>query len=225
MVSGFFTSPCDQARMSSAVARPMRSSSKTLTSSKMSYFLKFSKILGVQDCAWCPGPAPGAPGAGPVSDLVDAGGGVRPPREVDAELLSGAVHLVVRLLHLDGDTVAREHLDVQAQRLHLLEEDLEGLRDARVGDVLALDDRLVDLHAARDVVGLDGEQLLERVGGAVRLERPHLHLTEALTTELRLTTQRLLRDHRVRAGRARVDLVVDQVVQLQDVHVAGRDGL
>src|SRR5687768_1966697 len=117
MVSGFLTSPCDQARMSSAVARPIRSSSKTLTSSKMSYFLKFSKILGVQVRAWSPGPRPLC-GRGPVSDLVDAGGGVRPPREVDTELLSGAVHLVVGLLHLDGDTVAGEHLDVQAQRLH-----------------------------------------------------------------------------------------------------------
>src|SRR5919202_3923075 len=33
MVSGFFTSPCDHWRMSSAVARPIRSSSKKLTSS------------------------------------------------------------------------------------------------------------------------------------------------------------------------------------------------
>ena len=117
----------------------------------------------------------------------------------------------------------REHLDVQAERLHLLDEHLERLGDAGLGDVLALDDRLVDLDAAEDVVGLDREQLLQRVGGAVRLQRPDLHLTEALATELGLTAQRLLRDHRVRAGRARVDLVVDQVVQLEDVHVADRD--
>src|SRR5690606_41640117 len=50
-----------------------------------------------------------------------------------------------------------------------------------------------------------------------------LPISEPLTTELRLTTQRLLRDHRVRPGRTRVDLVVDQVVQLQDVEVADRD--
>src|SRR5689334_23415166 len=48
-------------------------------------------------------------------------------------------------------------------------------------------------------------------------------LTEALATELGLTAERLLGDHRVRAGRARVDLVVDQVVELQDVHVAHGD--
>ena len=60
----------------------------------------------------------------------------------------------------------------------------------------------------------------ERVRRAVGLERPHLHLTEALATELRLPTQRLLGDHRVRAGRPGVDLVVHEVRQLQDVDVA-----
>ena len=115
------------------------------------------------------------------------------------------------------------HADVEAERLHLLDEHLEGLGNARFGDVLALHDRLVHLHAAEHVVGLDGEDLLERVRGAVRLEGPHLHLAEPLTTELRLPTQRLLRDHRVRAGRPGVDLVVDEVRQLQDVHVADGD--
>ena len=118
-----------------------------------------------------------------------------------------------------------QHLDVEAERLHLLDEHLERLGDAGVGDVLALDDGLVDLHAAGHVVGLDREQLLQGVGGAVGLHRPDLHLAEALATELGLTAQRLLRDHRVGAGAARVDLVVDEVVQLEDVHVADRDRL
>src|SRR4029453_11955970 len=41
-----------------------------------------------------------------------------------------------------------------------------------------------------------------------------------LSAELRLTTQRLLRDERVRSDRTRMDLVVDQVRQLQHVDVA-----
>src|SRR3546814_7916625 len=57
------------------------------------------------------------------------------------------------------------------------------------------------------------------------LEGPHLHLAEALAAELRLTAERLLRDHRVRAGAARVDLVVHEVVQLEYVHVPDRDRL
>ena len=114
-------------------------------------------------------------------------------------------------------------MHVERERLHLLQQHLEGLGDRRLGDVLALDDRLVGLHAPDRVVGLDREHLLERVRGAVRLERPHLHLAEALAAELGLAAQRLLRDERVRARRARVDLVVDEVEQLEDVHVADGD--
>ena len=73
------------------------------------------------------------------------------------------------------------------------------------------------------VVRLDGQHLLQRVRRAVGFQRPHFHLAEALAAELRLAAQRLLRDERVRAGRARVHLVVDQVVQLQHVHVADGD--
>src|SRR5580704_5838978 len=100
MVSGFLTSPLDQERIDSAVASPIRSWSKLLTSSTA--------------------------------------------------------------------RSSSRHLDVEAQRLHLLDEHLEALGDARLGDVLPLDDGLVDLDAAQDIVGLDGEQFLERVGGPVR---------------------------------------------------------
>ena len=147
----------------------------------------------------------------------------RAGREVDAELLRGAEQLVVLLAHLDLAALLGEHVHVERERLHLLQQHLEGLGDRRLGDVLALDDRLVGLHAPDGVVGLDREHLLERVRGAVGLERPHLHLAEALAAELRLAAQRLLGDERVRAGRARVDLVVDEVEQLEDVHVADGD--
>ena len=157
------------------------------------------------------------------ADGVPRRGAERAGREVDAELLGRAEQLVVLLAHLDLAALLREDVDVEAERLHLLQQHLEGLGDRRLGDVLALDDRLVGLHAPDGVVGLDREHLLERVRGAVRLERPHLHLAEALAAELRLAAQRLLRDERVRAGRARVDLVVHEVEQLEDVHVADGD--
>src|SRR5204862_7228328 len=54
---------------------------------------------------------------------------------------------------------------------------------------------------------------------------PGLHVAASLPAELRLTARRLLGDQRVRGRRARVDLVVDEVQQLQDVHVADRDRL
>ena len=147
----------------------------------------------------------------------------RAGREVDAELLGGAQELVLLLAHLDLAALVGEHVHVERERLHLLQQHLEGLGDRRLGDVLALDDRLVGLHAPDRVVGLDGEHLLQRVRGAVRLERPHLHLAEALAAELRLAAQRLLGDERVRARAPRVDLVVHEVEQLQDVHVADGD--
>src|SRR5690606_4628683 len=95
----------------------------------------------------------------------------------------------------------------QAERLELLHQHVERLRDPGLGQVLALDDRLVDTAAARNIVGLHREDLLERVCGAVRLERPHLHLSETLAAELCLTGQRLLRHERVWTDRTRVDLV------------------
>src|SRR5215218_2046298 len=157
-----------------------------------------------------------------VGGLRLAGGidvGVLVPRagahagEVDAELLRGAQELA-----LLGD-----HVDVERQRLHLLEQDLEGLGDRRLGDVLALDDRLVGLHAPDPIVALYRQKLLQRVRRAVGLERPHLHLAEPLAAELRLAAQGLLGDERVRARGAGVYLVVHQVQELQDVHVADSD--
>src|SRR4026209_2942185 len=190
MVSGFLTSPCDHWRMSSAVARPMRSSSKKLTSSKISFFqISPPEILAERES---PAGAPKTTAGRCPLDLFDAAR--LTPGQVDAQLLGSTEDVLVGLAHLDGHAVAGEHLDVEAQRLHLLDQHLERLRDAGLRDVLALDDGLVDLHPAEHVVGLDGQQLLQRVGGAVGLEGPDLHLAEPLATELRLAAQRLLGD-------------------------------
>src|SRR5574341_537729 len=74
--------------------------------------------------------------------------------------------------------VLRDQFHVECQALEFLDEHVERLRGARLEEVLALDDRFVDAVAPLHVVGLDGEHLLQRVGGTVRLERPHLHLAE-----------------------------------------------
>src|SRR5215469_14508731 len=155
MVSGFLTSPCDQSLMSSAVARPMRRSSKKLTSSTWLSPNSPSVTRGSDRLArTCD------------SDLFDTAR--LAPGQVDAEFFSGPEDVLVCVAHLDGGAVAGQHLHVQAQRLHLLDQYLERLRNARLGYVLALDDCLVDLHPAEDVVGLDGQQLLQCVSGAVR---------------------------------------------------------
>src|SRR5258706_8530643 len=112
--------------------------------------------------------------------------------------------------------------DVETERLQFADEHVERFRHTRLDARLALDDGLVNLGAAINVVGLCREQLLQDVRGAVRLERPHFHFTERLTAALRLAAQRLLRDKRVRTDGARMNLVVDKVRKLQHVDVADR---
>ena len=63
------------------------------------------------------------------------------------------------------------------------------------------------------------------MGGAVGLERPDLHLPKTLAAELSFSTQRLLRDERIGAGRPGMDLVLHQVDELQHVDVADRNSL
>src|SRR5580698_10455431 len=83
-----------------------------------------------------------------------------------------------------------DQFHIETERLQLTNQHVERLWNARLDGRLALDDGLVDLGAAIDVVGLGSQQLLQDVGSAVGFERPHFHLTETLSTELRLATQR-----------------------------------
>ena len=92
-----------------------------------------------------------------------------------------------------------------------------------VGHVVALDDGLVGADTAGHIVGLDGQDLLQGVGSAVSLQGPDFHLAEALAAELGLAAQRLLGDQGVGAGGTGVDLIVNQMVQLQEVHIADGD--
>ena len=107
--------------------------------------------------------------------------------------------------------------------MQFLHEHVEGLGNSGLRKVLTLHDRLVDPAASVHVVRLHRENFLKYVRGAVRLQRPHLHLPESLSAELRLAGERLLRDQRVRADAPRVNLVVDQVRQLEHVDLADRD--
>src|SRR6266545_5080484 len=188
MVSGFFTSPFDHMRICSAVASAMVSWAESLTSSTglmcvlplPRYFSSERRLAAA--LVLFVGPALGS-------------------GQVDAERLGRAERVLVELADLDLFARLVDDADVEAQGLHLLDEHLEALGDTGLRDVLALDDGLVHLHAAEHVVGLDREDLLERVRRAVRLEGPDLHLPEPLPAELRLPAQRLLGDHRVRARR------------------------
>src|SRR3989344_5164356 len=111
-------------------------------------------------------------------------------------------------------------IDIDAEGTNFLDQHVEGLGHARLHTVIAIHDVLVHLGTAVHIVRLHCEHFLQSVSGTVCFQCPDIHLPETLTTELRLTTQRLLGNQAVRTGRTRVHLVVYQVVQLQHVHVA-----
>ena len=56
--------------------------------------------------------------------------------------------------------------------------------------------------------------------GAVGFQCPYLHFTKPLSTELGLAAQGLLANQGVGAGRAGMDLIFNQVVQLHHIDVA-----
>ena len=123
----------------------------------------------------------------------------------------------------EAQRVALLELDVETEGLDFLDQHVEGFRRAGLQRVVALDERLVDLGTSLNVVGLDGEEFLERVRRAVSFERPHFHFAETLAAVLGFAAQRLLRDERVRTDRARVNLVRHKMVQLHHVDVADDD--
>src|SRR2546426_5365511 len=108
--------------------------------------------------------------------------------EADAEVQRDLGNVL--FTEYDLALVLAQDLDPEREPFQLLDQDPERLRDAGLERVVALDNRLVGLHAADDVVRLDGQNLLQDVRGAVGLERPYLHLAEALAAELSLASQR-----------------------------------
>src|SRR5581483_307130 len=118
-----------------------------------------------------------------------------------------------------------DQLDIQTQRLQLANQHVERLRHARFHGGFALDDGLVNLSAAINVVGLRRQQLLQDESRAVGLKRPDFHFSEALSAKLGLAPQWLLRNERVRPDGTRMDLVVHQMREFQHVDVADRNRL
>src|SRR4029077_10874790 len=82
-----------------------------------------------------------------------------------------------------------------------------------------------DTSPALHVIGLNRQQFLQRIGSTIGLERPDLHLAEALAAILRFTAKRLLSDERIWAYRPRMNLVRHKVAELHHVDVANYDFL
>src|SRR5262249_20764646 len=200
MVSGLVTSPCDQLRIFSGDARLIRMESKSAIEVPRSNGLERYKV---SSCGcYATAAAPGFleflcrsqlhPGSATelrrAAELVGRGG----------DLLAGAFQ-------------SFDQLHIQAERLQFPNQYVERLRHARFNGGLALHDGFVDLGPAKHIVGLCREQFLQNVCRAIGLERPDLHFSETLATELSFSTQRLLGDQRIRSDRASVNLVIHQV--------------
>src|SRR5258706_11025931 len=222
MVSGLVTSPCDQLRIFSGDARLMRMASKSATGFAISnglernMFLRFptavrrrTRLSKTVASRW-------SLVASEISDpeaqeLKTAGlffkmsqtASRERPTTSDRRLICRHSHRLL-LRNLD-------QLDIQAQRLQLTNQHVERFGDARLHRGLAFDDSLVDFCASVHIVRLRGQQLLQDERSAVCFECPDFHFSETLASELRLATQRLLRDERVRPDGTRVNLVVHQV--------------
>ncbi len=113
-----------------------------------------------------------------------------------------------------------EEPDVQSKRLQLLYQNIEGLRQSGLKGIVAFHDLFVHSRTSSHVVGFDSEKFLERKGGAVGFHGPDFHFTQALSSELSFSAERLLGDKRVGANGPCMDLVIHQVVEFEHIHDA-----
>src|SRR5262249_7662538 len=209
MVSGLVTSPWDQERIFSGLAREMRMESKSAIRLARSYGLLRYKVVSS---------LPGfRRGCGPFARTDRLRTLKDNQRLLPAKHCRGYWPLDYKTFRAAGASLvgrfflrllALHQFNVKAERLQLANDNVERFRHARLDARLALDDGLVNLGAAINVVGLCREQFLQDVRGAVGFERPNFHFAEALAAELRLAAERLLRNERVGADAARVNLVV-----------------
>src|SRR5580693_9087403 len=216
MVSGLVTSPCDQLRIFSGDASMMRIASKSVMGLESSNGFERNKatLLG--------GPFSGSPRLFPglLKDpslpgkrryaafkknpeqyclCVQLESGCPTPAALLFLRLGWSPDLVsyrcqIRRRELLDQIRTLDQFDIQAQGLQFANQHVERLRHAGLDCRFALDDGLVDLGAAIHVVRLGRQQFLQDVCCAVCLQRPHFHLAETLSTELRLAPQRLLGD-------------------------------
>ncbi len=70
------------------------------------------------------------------------------------------------------------------------------------------------------IVRFDRQEFLKGMSRAVGLKRPDLHLSQALASELSLPSQGLLGHQGIGPNRTGMDLLIHQMMQLKQVHIA-----
>src|SRR5690349_4494482 len=179
MVSGLVTSPCDQLRMRSGDARLMRMLSKSVMLLPRSNGLERYKVSSVsfrhsrsgmtrKTALWHSKNVPN----------INTGGKTPNHKQTAEAGLSQACPQLIGCSCQCRTVFGLDQLHIQAQRLQFANQHVERLRNAGLDRGFTLDDGLVNLGATIHVVGLRREQLLQDVGGAISLERPHFHFSE-----------------------------------------------
>ena len=86
----------------------------------------------------------------------------------------------------------------------------------------ASDYGIISRSSAGDVVRFDGQHFLQGVGGAIAFQSPDLHFSKPLASALRLSSEWLLGDKRIRTDGPHMYLVLHHMVQLHHIDLADR---
>ena len=109
--------------------------------------------------------------------------------------------------------------------MQFLDQNIERFRDAGLGWVLTLHDRLVHPGTPGNVVRFYGQHFLERKSGTISFQRPDFHFPKPLAAKLRLPAEGLLGDQGVGPDRPGVDLVIHEMTQLEHVNHTHGEGV
>src|SRR5882724_6332561 len=176
MVSGLVTSPWDQERIFSGLAKLMRMESKSAIKLARSYGLLRYKVVSSS-------PAFAGVAFRRSSFRKTARTAENPTTE--NFLLPGQEEHRLKPMLLVGGLIGRRllalhQLDVEAERLQLADEHVERFGNARLDARFPLDDGLVDFRAAIDVVGLRGQEFLQILTAAEAFDPPNFLFAEPL---------------------------------------------
>lgn len=83
---------------------------------------------------------------------------------------------------------------IQAQTFEFVHQYVERFWQTRLWHRLTFYDGLIGLGPSDNIIRFNGQYFPQGGRSTIRLERPNLHFTETLTTELCFTAQGLLRD-------------------------------
>ena len=117
-----------------------------------------------------------------------------------------------------GSILLLLEVNAQAKTLKFVQKHIERFGNTGRWHGIAFHYCLICFRAAGNIVTLDGKNFLKDVAGAECLERPNFHFSEALTTKLGFTTQRLLCNKRVRANGASMHLIFNHMAEFQHVN-------